>query len=214
MLYEHSERFINPLSHDEVVHGKRSLLEKMPGDDWQKFANLRLLLTYQYTRPGKVLLFMGTELASWREWYYAQSLDWHLEQDPMRVGFRRFFEDLGRLYRESPCLWRSDPDNTTFEWIDCSDCDNSVVSFLRWDGAEHLLVVLNLTPVPRGDYRIGTPRAGTYVVSLSSDDRRYGGSEWEIPERVKTDDIAFHRHAQSVNLRLPPLGALVLRHEP
>ena len=214
MLYEHSERFINPLSHDEVVHGKGSLLEKMPGDTWQKFANLRLLLTYQYTRPGKILLFMGTELAPWREWDYAQSLDWHLEQDPLRAGLRRFFEDLGRLYRESSCLWRSDPDHYTFHWIDCSDHENSIVSYVRWDGDNHLLVILNLTPVPRGDYRIGAPRAGTYVVKLSSDDRRYGGSEVEVPERIGTEDVGFHGYPQSLRLHLPPLGALVLRHEP
>jgi len=214
MLYEHSERFINPLSHDEVVHGKGSLLKKMPGDTWQKFANLRLLFTYQYTRPGKILLFMGTELAPEREWNYAESLDWHLGQDPLRAGLRRFFEDLGRMYRESPCLWRSDPDPHGFQWIDCSDRDSSVVSYARCDGNDHLVVVLNMTPVPRGDYRIGAPCPGTYVVRFSSDDPRYGGSEMQVPGRVRTEPVAFHGRPQSVRLQLPPLGALVLAHEP
>jgi 1,4-alpha-glucan branching enzyme len=210
MLYEHTERFVNPLSHDEVVHGKRSLLEKMPGDPWQKFANLRLLLAYQYVRPGKVLLFMGTELAPHGEWNHATSLDWHLADDPRRAGLRHLLEDLGRLYREAPCLWRSDPDPEGFAWIDCTDRDNSVVAFVRRDGAEHLVVVLNATPVPREDYRVGVPVAGTYVERLSTDRRRYGGSDYETVLEAATEPVAFHGHPQSVRLRLPPLGALVL----
>src|SRR6185295_1140291 len=148
MLYEWSERYVNPLSHDEVVHGKRSLFDKMPGDEWQKFANLRLLLAYQYTRPGKVLLFMGAELAQEREWNHQQSLDWHLADDPRRAGLSRFLADLGRLTRDTPALWRGDPDPESFAWIDCTDRHNSVVSFVRRDGGAHVVVVLNLTPVP------------------------------------------------------------------
>lgn len=210
MLYEHSEHFINALSHDEAVHGKRSLLEKMPGDMWQKFANLRTLLAYQYTRPGKQLLFMGTELAPYDEWYYDASLDWHLADDPMRVGLARFLEDLGRLYLESPCLWRSDPDPHGFAWIDCSDCDNSVISYRRDHDGEVMIVVLNLTPVPREDYRIGAPQPGRYVRRLSSDDHEYGGSGYPIGDTFETDDVGMHGYPQSLRLTLPPLAALVL----
>ncbi|MBZ5639959.1 MAG: 1,4-alpha-glucan branching protein GlgB [Acidobacteriia bacterium] len=210
MLYEYSERFVNPLSHDEVVHGKRSLLDKMPGDVWQKFANLRLLLAYQYTRPGKKLLFMGTELAPWNEWNHDASLDWHLANDPMRAAFRRFLEDLGRLYLGTPCLWRSDPDPWGFSWIDCNDHASSVISYLRRDGDGHLVVILNLTPVPRDGYRVGTPRAGRYAKGLSTDDPAYGGSGYGGLESVLTEPIPFHGQPQSVKLDLPPLAAMVL----
>jgi 1,4-alpha-glucan branching enzyme len=210
MLYEYSEKFVLPLSHDEVVHGKRSLLDKMPGDVWQKFANLRLLLAYQYTRPGKALLFMGTELAPWSEWNHAASLDWHLQDDPPRAGLKRFFVDLGRLYGELPCLWRRDPDPEGFYWIDCSDHDNSVMAYVRSDGMGHAIVVLNFTPVPHADYRIGAPAVGNYVERLSSDAPFYGGSEFETLPRIATEPVPSHGQAQSLRLRLPPLGALVL----
>jgi 1,4-alpha-glucan branching enzyme len=219
MLYQYSENFIDAISHDEVVHGKRSLLAKMPGDDWQKLANVRLLLAYQVTRPGKSLLFMGFELASWNEWNHASSLDWHLEGDPPRQGLRRFVARLGRLYSETPCFWRGDPDPDGFHWIDCHDRDNSVLSYVRWDtrrdgrGPSHVVVVLNLTPVPRWDYRIGVPQAGAYVERLSSDDREFGGSEVETRRRVATEAVAFHGFPQSVQLVLPPLGALILAPE-
>jgi 1,4-alpha-glucan branching enzyme len=211
MLYEYSERFIMPLSHDEVVHGKGSLLRKMPGDEWQKFANLRALLTYQYTRPGKQLLFMGTELAPDSEWNHDVSLDWHLADQPLRSGLNRFLADLGRIYVTSPSMWRKDPDADGFSWIDCSDKDNSVMSYLRSDGATLTVVVLNLTPVPRVDYRIGAPISGRYVEVLSSDDARYGGSEFRTLQEIDTDPVTCHGHAQSLALRLPPLGALVLQ---
>ncbi|MGB2984814.1 MAG: 1,4-alpha-glucan branching protein GlgB [Phycisphaerae bacterium] len=210
MLYEYSEHFVNALSHDEVVHGKRTLLEKMPGDIWQKFANLRALLAYQYTRPGKQLLFMGTELAPYNEWYYDVSLDWHLADDPMRVGLARFLEDLGRFYLESPCLWRSDPDPGGFAWIDCNDCDNSVLSYGRYHEDRMLIVVLNLTPVPRDDYRIGMPRAGRYVYRLSSDDPAYAGSGYPLVDTLDTEEFGMHGFPQSLRLTLPPLAALIL----
>jgi len=216
MLYQYSESFIDPISHDEVVHGKRSLLEKMPGDPWQKLANLRLLLTYQITRPGKSLLFMGFELASSNEWDHASSLDWQLESDPARKGLRRFVARLGRLYRDNPCFWRSDPDGDGFGWIDCRDRDNSVVSYVRWDtwpegrAASHAIVVLNLTPAPHLDYRIGVPQGGAYREVLSSDDRDFGGSLVETRVRVETEPVPAHDYPQSLRLTLPPLGALVL----
>ena len=210
MLYEYSERFLMPLSHDEVVHGKGSLLRKMTGDEWQRIANLRLLLAYQWTRPGKKLLFMGSELASWNEWHHETSLDWHLAEDPSRKGLARFLEDLGRLYRESPCLWRWDHDPAGFSWIDCSDAENTVLAYRRSDGDATLLVVLNLTPVPREDYRVGAPAAGRWRIRLASDDPRYGGSGWWLPPAFESEPVPAHGHAQSLRLRLPPLCALVL----
>ena len=210
MVYEYSERFVMPLSHDEVVHLKRSLLDKMPGDVWQKFANLRLLLSYQFTRPGKKLLFMGTELAPWREWDHDTSLDWHLADDPLRQQLRRFMEDLGRLYREQPPLWRLDAEQAGFQWIDVADRENSVISYLRLDGDAHVVVVLNLTPVPRQGYRVGAPWAGRYCELFSSDDRRYGGSAFATVAEADTEPAPFHGFAQSMVLNLPPLGALVL----
>ncbi len=213
MLYEHSEHFINALSHDEVVHGKRTLLEKMPGDLWQKFANLRLLLAYQYTRPGKQLSFMGVELAPYNEWYYDVSLDWHLAKDPWRVGLARWLEDLGRFYLGTPCLWRSDPDPHGFAWIDCSDCDNSVLSYRRDHGDRMVIVVLNLTPVPREGYRIGAPKAGRYGCRLCSDHQAYGGSSHPMPGVFDTEATGKHGYPQSLVLTLPPLAALILEKE-
>ncbi|UCG87415.1 MAG: 1,4-alpha-glucan branching protein GlgB, partial [Gemmatimonadota bacterium] len=209
MLYEYSERFIMPLSHDEVVHGKGSLLSKMPGDEWQKFANLRTLLTYQYTRPGKQLLFMGSEFAQDGEWNHAASLDWHRAADPLRVALQRFLADLGQLYIDSSSLWRRDPDPDGFAWIDCSDRDNTVISYLRSDGVSHMLVVLNLTPVPREPYRIGAPVEGEYSLAFNSNDARYGGSQFEMPARLATDPTPFHGYPQSLVLRLPPLAGLI-----
>jgi 1,4-alpha-glucan branching enzyme len=202
-----------PLSHDEVVHGKGSLLSKMPGDEWQKFANLRILYAYQYTRPGKTLLFMGGEFAPWDEWNHEASLDWHLCDDPLRAGLSRFLGDLGAMYRATPALWRDDHRPEGFAWIDCTDSHNSVVSYVRRDGADHVVVVLNLTPVPREDYRIGAPAAGRYVVSLSSDAFEYGGSDFKVPAHFETETVAFHGYAQSLRLTLPPLGVLVLAPE-
>jgi 1,4-alpha-glucan branching enzyme len=211
MLYEYSERFLMPLSHDEVVHGKGSLYSKMPGDHWQRLANLRLLFTYQFTRPGKKLLFMGSELAQVREWNHDTSLDWHLADDPSRAGLLRFLEALGALYRDQPVLWRGDPDPDGFSWIDCNDRENSVISYERRGGGsgQHLVVVLNFTPVPRDDYRIGAPVAGRYTLRLNSDATALGGSGYPLPETVETEAIPFHHRAQSLRLRLPPLGALV-----
>ncbi len=210
MIYEHTERFIMPLSHDEVVHGKGALLSKMPGDLWQQFANLRTLLAYQYTRPGKILLFMGTELAPWYEWDYEWPLDWTLSQNPERAALQRFMEDLGRLYRETPCLWRGDADNFGCSWIDCHDSDNSVLSYFRRDGDEYAIIVLNLTSVPRDEYRIGVPLPGLYVERLNSDDLRYHGSGYDTFKEIHSDPITWQGFDQSIRLNLPPLAALVL----
>ena len=219
MVYEHSERFINPLSHDEVVHGKGSLLSKLPGDSWRKRADLRTLLTYQFTRPGKKLLFMGTELAGAREWNHETSLDWYLLGDPDRAAFSSFVRDLGALYQEHPCLWRSDPDPRGFQWIGCWDKECSVVSYERRlpddEDGERLIVVLNMTPVPREGYRIGAPVPGRYRLLMSSDDEGYGGSGFATPDEVETEDVHADGCRDSMMLTLPPLAALVLcRSEP
>lgn len=208
MIYEYSERFIMPLSHDEVVHGKGALLEKMPGDLWRKFANLRMLLAYQYTRPGKKLLFQGTELAPWYEWYYDAPLDWSLERFPERAGLMRFLHDLGRAYHDHPALWRCDHDPHGFGWIDCHDCDNSVLAYWRTDGSQIIVVVLNLTPVPRDGYRVGVPRAGGYRLLLNSDNLRYNGSDYLCAARADSQPIAWHHQPQSVALSLPPLACV------
>ncbi|RMF73128.1 MAG: 1,4-alpha-glucan branching protein GlgB [Planctomycetota bacterium] len=210
MVYEYSEHFIMPLSHDEVVHGKRSLLEKMPGDLWQKFANLRTLLAYQYTRPGKQLLFQGTELAPWYEWFHEVGLNWSLSHHPERAGLQRFMQDLGRYYLDTPALWRLDHDPAGFEWIDFHDADNSVLSYCRRDGDACVVIVLNLTPVPRDDYRIGAPRAGRYAVKINSDDEAYHGSGYARSREVDTQPVPQHGRPDSLVLSLPPLAALVL----
>jgi 1,4-alpha-glucan branching enzyme len=215
MLYEQSERFVMPLSHDEVVHGKGSLLNKMPGDAWQKFANLRVLYSYLFTRPGKKLLFMGSELAPWSEWNHEVSLDWSLAGEPIRAGLARLVAALGRLYRETPCLWRGDPDPWSFSWIDCGDRQNSVLTYVRREreetaAGEHVIVVLNLTPQPRDTYRIGAPAAGRYVERLCTDDPRFGGSGFGSHGAIDTEPHPYHGQPQSMTLRIPPLAALVL----
>ncbi|MDQ6827445.1 MAG: 1,4-alpha-glucan branching protein GlgB [Gemmatimonadota bacterium] len=213
MMYEYSERFVNPISHDEVVHLKRSLIEKMPGDEWQKLANLRLLVTYQITRPGKALLFMSSELAPHGEWNHDVSLDWHLTQQPERAGLDAFFETLGTLYRHTPALWKADPDPDGFCWIDADDRVNSVFAYARFSKDlrdRHVIVVMNCTPVPRSGYRIGVPSAVTYEEIFSSDDPRFFGSAVETVQRVVAEPVPYHGFAQSIVLTLPPLGAVLL----
>jgi 1,4-alpha-glucan branching enzyme len=210
MLYEYSENFIMPLSHDEVVHGKGSLFSKMPGPRQEKFANLRLLLAYLYTHPGKKLLFMGTELAPDTEWDHDQSLDWNLQADPMRQGFQRFFEDLASLYRQHPALWEWDHFPQGFSWIDCQDYQQSIVSYIRQAKSQHLVCVLNLTPLVRSGYRIGVPGRKAYGERLNSDSAFYGGGNIGNGGRVRVDPIPFHSYPQSISLTLPPLSCLIL----
>jgi 1,4-alpha-glucan branching enzyme len=212
MLYEHSEHFIMPLSHDEVVHGKGSLLNKMPGDKWQKFANLRLLMAYMYTRPGKKHIFMGTELASGREWNHDSSLDWHLLQQEDHAQFLAFMRVLGTLYRETPAFWSNDHTGNEFSWIGVDDHNNSVFSYLRRDANSETIVVLNMTPAPHHNYRIGVPRAGSYEVVLNSDQRSYGGSDYGVPIMAHTEAEPLHGFPQSLQLTVPPLAVLVLGH--
>lgn len=210
LLYTYTENFILPLSHDEVVHGKGSLLSKMPGDTWQKFANLRTLLGYMYTHPGKKLLFMGTELAMDREWDHDQSLDWHLENDPFRRGLQRFWADLGRLYLEEPALWEKDHQPDGFCWIDCQDWQQSIVSYIRRSKDRWVVILLNLTPVPRFGYRLGVPYAPSYREAINSDSQWYGGSNLGNLGIFWTEPLPFHAYAQSLCLTLPPLSCLIL----
>ena len=210
MVYEYTERFINSISHDEVVYGKRSMLAKMPGDLWQQFANLRLLLAYQYTRPGKQLLFMGTEFAQQNEWNFDTSLDWHLAAQPRHQAMQTYVAELGRLYVATIALWQRDPDPEGFEWIDCTDREQTVISYLRKSAAGHVLVVLNFTPAPRENYRIGVPTSRSYRTLLSSDDSRFGGSGMGPNARFHSQSEPWHGRAQSLLLTLPPLAALIL----
>ena len=213
MMYEHSECFVMPLSHDEVVHGKGSLLRKMAGDPWQAFANLRALLCYQYTRPGKQLLFMGSELAPQDEWDHEGELPWSVGQDRARQGLQHLLAALGALYGAHPCLWRRDPDPASFEWIDTADHAQSVLSFCRRDSEDLLLVALNLTPVPRTDYRIGAPEAGRYRLLLDSDAARFGGSGFGTGDLQVAEELPMHGRSHSLRLTLPPLSVLILAWE-
>lgn len=212
-LYMFSENYVLPLSHDEVVHGKGSLLDKMAGDVWQKFANLRLLYSYMFAQPGKKLLFMGGEFGQWREWSHDTSLDWHLMMFPSHQGVQRLISDLNRLYRTEPALHELDCDPRGFEWVDANDADSSVYSFLRKSRAgEHILIVLNATPVVREDYRIGVPLGGWWRELLNSDSEYYWGSGQGNAGGVMAEAVPSHGREFSLRLRLPPLGALFLKH--
>lgn len=212
--YEQSEHFLMPLSHDEVVHGKGSLLSRMPGDEWQRFANLRCLLAYQLTRPGKKLLFMGSELAPEEEWDADGQLPWEIGSHPLRQGFAGYLRDLFALYRTHPCLWKSDPAPEGFRFVVGDDRTQSVIVYLRRFFENELLVALNLTPVPRHGYRVGVPRAGVWAVRLCSDEATYGGSGHDRPGQVDSEPVPCHGLDDSISLVLPPLAALVLERLP
>ena len=210
-LYAFSENFVLPLSHDEVVHGKGSLLGRMPGDEWRRFANLRLLFAYMFTQPGKKLLFMGGEFGQWREWNHDDQLDWHLLEKPLHAGMQQWIADLNALYRRSAAAHERDFERDGFEWIDADDSRNSVLSYLRIaTNGEHLLVVLNLTPVLRESYRIGVPFAGAWTEALNSDGETYGGSGVGNLGEVVAEAEPWHGRTQSLRLTLPPLGGLIL----
>jgi 1,4-alpha-glucan branching enzyme len=214
LLYAFSERFILPLSHDEVVHGKGSLLGKMPGDNWQRFANLRAYLGFMWAHPGKKLLFMGSEIAQESEWSHDAQIDWHLLDRPEHKGVQRLVRDLNRIYAAEPALHRRDSDANGFRWVIGDDRANSVFAFLRLAGdARPLLAVCNMTPVPRHNYRIGVPRAGRWAEVIHTDAALYGGSNSGNRGGVDTSDAGAHGQAQSVDLVLPPLATVMLRHE-
>jgi 1,4-alpha-glucan branching enzyme len=214
IYYAFTENFMLPLSHDEVVYGKGSLLRKMPGDDWQRFANLRTLFGYMYTHPGKKLLFMGGEIAQWDEWSHERSVDWHLLEQASHQGIRRLVRDLNTLCRGEPALHERDFSHEGFEWIDASDRDDCVLSYLRKDaaGERPLVVVVNFTPMPRNSYRIGVPRDGFWKEALNTDATLYGGSGQGNLGGVETAPVAAHGRYHSLSLTLPPLSVLVFSH--
>ncbi|MXR33098.1 MULTISPECIES: 1,4-alpha-glucan branching protein GlgB [unclassified Pseudomonas] len=214
LMYAWSERFVLPISHDEVVHGKRSLIDKMPGDRWQKFANLRAYLSFMWGHPGKKLLFMGCEFGQWREWNHDQQLDWYLLQYPEHRGVQKLVSDLNRLYREEPALHDQDDAPQGFQWLIGDDAVNSVYAWLRWSKeGRPVLVVANFTPVPRAAYRIGVPFAGRWVELLNSDADTYAGSNYGNSGGAFTEEVPSHGQALSLELNLPPLAVLILRPE-
>jgi 1,4-alpha-glucan branching enzyme len=215
LLYAFNENFVLPLSHDEVVHGKGSLLAKMPGDHWQKFANLRVLLAQMYGQPAKKLLFMGGEIGQWSEWYHETGLEWHLLDYAPHAGLQRWVADLNRLYRKERALHEMDFDPVGFEWVDCNDSVDSTLSWIRKSEAprEIILVICNFTPVPRPNYRVGVPHPGLWHERLNSDATEYGGSGHGNLGGVKSSPVPFHGRPCSLNLTLPPLGALFLKYQ-
>jgi 1,4-alpha-glucan branching enzyme len=213
LIYAFSENFVLPFSHDEVVHLKKSMLDKMPGDLWQKFANLRSLYAYMTGHPGKKLLFMGSEFGQWREWTEAYSLDWHLLEYDSHWQLKQYVADLNRLYLSEPALHEIDTSWEGFAWIDLQDVDNSIISFRRMaqDPEEFIIVVCNFTPMPRLGYRVGLPQGGSYVEIFNSDWPQYGGSGVGNPGDRQADDIPWQSGSHSIQLDLPPLGVIYLK---
>ncbi|PMR73230.1 1,4-alpha-glucan branching protein GlgB [Billgrantia endophytica] len=212
MVYAFSERYVLPISHDEVVHGKGSLIGKMPGDEWQQFANLRAYLAIMWTQPGKKLLFMGCEFGQWREWSHDRELDWSLLGEPRHAGIRQLLTDLNRLYAEHPALHECDSEPRGFTWVVSDDDDNSVFAWLRLSATgEPMLVVANMTPVPREGYRLGVPRPGCWETIFNSDAGCYGGSNLGVPGQLMTDDAPLHGQIASLSMTLPPLAVVILR---
>jgi 1,4-alpha-glucan branching enzyme len=213
LLYAFSENFILPLSHDEVVHGKRSILGRMPGDRWQRFANLRAYYAFMWCHPGKKLLFMGGEFGQENEWAHEHSLDWHLLADPLHRSVQDLVRDLNRLYRSTPALHRLDASPDGFSWVDANDADNSVLSFLRFAPDQPaVLVVCNFTPVVRQDYRVGVPAGGYWRERINTDAAVYGGSNVGNAGGVVTEGTSCHNRPFSLRLTLPPLATLIFEH--
>jgi len=215
LLYAFTENFVLPFSHDEVVHGKKSMLDKMPGDAWQRFASLRLLYTFMFTYPGKKLLFMGCEFGQGREWDFDATLDWDLLERPQHQGVKKILADLNHLYREQLALHEVDFEGAGFEWIDCHDSSQSVLSYIRRDrsGDQIVAAVFNFTPVPRTNYRIGVPKPGFYREAINSDAELYGGSNVGNQGGVNSEPVSWMGRPHSIPIAVPPLGALVLVHE-
>ena len=212
-LYAFNENYVLPLSHDEVVHGKGSLLNKMPGDTWQKFANLRLLLGWMHAQPGKKLLFMGDDIGQWREWNHDTSLDWHVVNGPLHHGLQDWVRDLNTVYRGETALHELDCQPMGFSWVDCHDSEQSVISLIRKGRTTHelVLIVCNFTPITRENYRIGVPRGGYWKEILNSDAPLYGGSGQGNIGGVTAEPVPWHGQPQSLNLTLPPLAMLAMR---
>jgi 1,4-alpha-glucan branching enzyme len=214
LLYAFHEHFVLVLSHDEVVHGKGALLSKMPGDMWQKFANLRMFYGLMWAHPGKKLLFQGGEFGQWDEWRYNQSLDWHLKQFPLHAGLSRLVQHLNHIYKEYPAFYELDDTNDGFEWIDFHDSDNSVVAFLRKSSSGQTLVfVMNATPVVRGGYRLGVPKPGFYKEILNTDADTYGGGNVGNLGGVAAEPIPWQGRDHSILIELPPLAMVGFLHD-
>ncbi len=215
IMYAFNENFMLSLSHDEVVHGKGSMINKMPGDDWQKFANLRALFGYMFGHPGKKLHFMGMEFGQWKEWNYESSLDWHLLDFENHKGLQFFMKDLNSVYKRFPALYECDFVGEGFKWIDANDSQNSILSFIRYDKSrEHpVIVIANYTPVPRNNYRIGVPEDARWLEILNSDAKQYGGSGMGNFGGVTSNPVPYHGEEQSINILLPPLGVVMFAKE-
>jgi 1,4-alpha-glucan branching enzyme len=212
MVYAFTENFILPLSHDEVVHGKGSLIGRMPGDEWQRFANLRAYFAYMYAHPGKKLLFMGGEFAQWSEWDHQRSLDWHLLEHKPHSGMQALIRQLNHCYRDLPALFEVDFEAQGFEWIDCDDAQHSIYAWLRRDrNGQFMICLCNFTPVVRTNYRLGVPMAGSYRVILNTDSEQFGGSGTGSMGQVQTQQHSAHGRAVSLELCLPPLATLWLQ---
>ncbi|MFA9462004.1 1,4-alpha-glucan branching protein GlgB [Thiohalorhabdus methylotrophus] len=211
LIYAFTENFVLPFSHDEVVHGKGAMVAKMPGDEWQKFANLRLLYTYMYAYPGKKLLFMGNEIGQWEEWGEERGLRWEVLQHGFHNGLQSLVADLNRVHREEPALFRHDFSEEGFAWIDCHDADQSTLSFLRYDGGRLVVGAFNFTPVPRAPFRLGVPRGGHYRELINSDSAFYGGSDLGNAGGVTASEAPWMGHPYSITLTLPPLAGIILR---
>ncbi|HFD80845.1 MAG TPA: 1,4-alpha-glucan branching protein GlgB [Gammaproteobacteria bacterium] len=214
LLYAFTENFVLPFSHDEVVHGKGSMLDKMTGDTWQRFANLRLLYTYMYTYPGKKLLFMGNEFGQYAEWNFDAALDWHLMEDPRHADLKQLVHDLNQLYIREPALHQHDFEPEGFRWIDCDDAEHSLLSYCRLGNGPTAVVALNFTPVPRPGYRLGVPEGGEYRLVLNSDAGFYSGSNAPVAGHYHSEAVPWMNQAQSIVLDLPPLAGLILLHQP
>jgi 1,4-alpha-glucan branching enzyme len=215
LVYAFAENFVLPLSHDEVVYGKGSMLREMPGDEWQKFANLRLFYGFMFGHPGKKLLFMGNEFGQWSEWNHDACLEWHLVQQPFHAGLKRWVRDLNTLYRGEPLLHELDFNPAGFEWVDCKDSQRSIISFLRRGQTpeDQILFVYNFTPIPRKNYRVGVPWEGYWKEALNSDAPLYGGSGQGNLGGLSTVPLPIHGRPFSLNMTLPPLGIVVFRPE-
>lgn len=213
MTYAFTENFMLPLSHDEVVYGKHSILGRMPGDEWQRFANLRLLYSYMFTHPGSKLLFMGGEFGQSAEWNFEQSLDWHLLEYDYHKGIQALVSDVNALYRKEVALHQKQFSADGFEWIDYTDAENSVLAFIRKGEKEKdtIVVIANMTPMTRDQYRIGLPFAGSYKLLFNSDDKKYGGSGFKVAAKQDSENVAWHYREQSLALDLPPLAVIVLK---
>jgi 1,4-alpha-glucan branching enzyme len=211
LLYAFTENFVLPFSHDEVVHGKRPMIYKMPGDEWQRFANLRMLYTFMFSYPGKKLLFMGCEFGQGSEWNCEKDLDWYVLDYPVHQGLKKLVADLNNTYKSLPALYKHEFESQGFEWIDCNDREHSILSYLRKNNEEFIIAVFNFTPVPRDNYRLGVPELGDYEIIINSDSEYYAGSNYHNLPVISAEQTAWSDRPYSIQLNLPPLSGLILQ---